>query len=209
MVARGVHDAEFKVAEFAVGHDDEVAASAGGVHVADVAELFQRSLSSGVGPYLERQDVLELRAQFVEEQRVQRLEDVLLGCVVLAEFTSGLRISHGLEHRAEDGGADGGPVDRSAASTASRKSALSVGKLMLFVEDAAVDVWEVASSCGSPSRLAGEVSRCLNSSLRRSAMSEPSRAVWSLTKSWKVREVSRALHISVSSPNRGTGPGRG
>jgi hypothetical protein len=104
------HDGELEVSQFAVGDDDEVAAAAGGVHVADAAELVAE-LAQPVGFVLaEGLDVFELGAELVEEERVEGLEDVLFGGVVLAELPAGLGVAHGLEHRAEDGWADGLPV---------------------------------------------------------------------------------------------------
>ncbi|MEI2810726.1 MAG: hypothetical protein V9F00_11110 [Nocardioides sp.] len=59
---------------------------------------------------LEGEDAVELGPELVEEERVEGLEDVLLGGVVLAELAAGLGVAHGLEHGAEDCRADGLPV---------------------------------------------------------------------------------------------------
>ena len=52
-----------------------------------------------------------LMAQFVQEKRAKRLEDVRLARVVLAELASGLGGLDGLEERTEHGGADPRPVE--------------------------------------------------------------------------------------------------
>lgn len=52
-----------------------------------------------------------LMAQFVQEKRAKRLEDVCLARVVLAELAAGLGGLDGLEERFEHGGADPRPVE--------------------------------------------------------------------------------------------------
>lgn len=52
-----------------------------------------------------------LMVQFVEEQGFQRLEDVCLARVVLAQLAAGLGRLDGLEERTKDGGADPRPVE--------------------------------------------------------------------------------------------------
>ncbi len=78
-----LHDLEFEVAKLAVGDDDEVPAAAGGVHEANVAELLPElvQLFGGIGM---RASGVEFSSQFVEEEWIEGLEDVVLGGVVLA-----------------------------------------------------------------------------------------------------------------------------
>ena len=95
-VVERLHDLELDGSELTIGDNDEVAAAAGWVHESDGAE--------SVPEFVEGVDLLlggvagkggrELFTQFVEEQRVQCLEDVLLGRVVLAQCASGCGVSH-------------------------------------------------------------------------------------------------------------------
>ena len=56
-----------------------------------------------------------LMAQFVQEKRAKRLEDVCLARIVLAELAAGLGGLDGLEERSEDGGTDARPVEGTRA----------------------------------------------------------------------------------------------
>jgi len=85
---------------------------------------------------------IEVCAELVEEERVERLEDVLLRRVVLAELSTGSGVADRLEHGAEDGGTDGRPVDCSGVEHGVAQVLLKIRQLDALVEDAAVDVWE-------------------------------------------------------------------
>ena len=59
---------------------------------------------------------LQLRAQLVQEQRVQHLQDVGHAGVVHAERAALFVVRHRLDHRAEDVGVDLLPVQLAGAS---------------------------------------------------------------------------------------------
>ena len=94
-------------------------------------------------------------AQLVEEERVEGLEDVLLGGVVLAEGAPGLGVPDGLEHGPEDGRADPGPVDGAGLEDRGPEVLVERGEVDALLEDAAVDVLEADEPGGHLRRFGG------------------------------------------------------
>src|SRR5262249_53253601 len=98
---------EFKLAQFAVGKDEKVAAAAGGVEERELAEFgvefFEPRLASGGAVSLA---VFKLGPEFVEEQRTDDFENVALRSVVHPKLPALLLvlIPNVLKQRAEDGG---------------------------------------------------------------------------------------------------------
>jgi len=81
-------------------------------------------------------------AQFVQEKRAKRLEDVCLARIVLAELAAGLGGLDGLEERSEDGGADARPVEGARAHELLAHCRGETRDAEGLREDSAVDVGE-------------------------------------------------------------------
>ena len=105
-------DLDFQQPQFPVGDDEEVATTACGVEERQAAELrLELSESGETAPAPACSHALELGPQVVHEQRLDHLEDVLLGRVVRPLRPALRRVHHRLEQRAEDRGRDVRPVE--------------------------------------------------------------------------------------------------
>lgn len=91
---------DFKQTQFAVGDDEEISATAGGVEEFKSAQLFMK-LPEHV---LAVANLLELRAESVHEKRIDDLLNVSLRRVVTARLPALLGIHDALEERTKDGG---------------------------------------------------------------------------------------------------------
>ena len=89
-----------------VGDDEEVAGAAGWVEDADFRDAFAQ-VEQGA-PVVARSG--QLRAEVVEEERVQDLEDVGDAGVVHAERAAFFVVGDGLDHGAEDVRVDFAPA---------------------------------------------------------------------------------------------------
>ena len=85
-------------------------------------------------------DRVEFRAEGVEEERADELEDVRFVRVVGAEVVARLFVHHALEHRAEDGGGDFRPVERAAVEERPAHFGGERGHRQRLGEQSAVDV---------------------------------------------------------------------
>src|SRR6185437_9169999 len=101
-------DFEFEGAQFAIGDDEEVAAAAGEVEKFETrearAEVGEAGLAArrAVGA-----DGFKLSTKIIEEERLDDLEDVALGCVMRAELAADIHFrvvvfNDLLKKRAED-----------------------------------------------------------------------------------------------------------
>src|SRR5690625_6043181 len=88
-------DPQLQGAQLTVGDDQEVSAAAGRVEKCDRAEVFEQLLEVALLRACLDEPFLEL----VEEQGADELQDVGLGCVVLAQSAPGLLRSE--EHTSE------------------------------------------------------------------------------------------------------------
>ena len=132
----GAQHVQLQQAQFAVADDEEVAAAAGGVEEGERAQLLvkvEQAVAVALG-------LVEFGAQFIEEQRADELEDVLFTRVVRAQVAACLGVHDALEQAAEDGGADGRPVERAGVEQGLARGGVEVGNGQLLVEQAAVDV---------------------------------------------------------------------
>ena len=84
----------------------------------------------------------ELGAQVVQEQRLDDLQDVLLGGVVGALGPAGRGLHDGLEQGAEDGRRDRGPVEPAGVEQRLTHGRVEVGNAQRPAEQGAVDVRE-------------------------------------------------------------------
>ena len=99
-------------AQFPVGDDEEVAATAGRVEELHGAQALPEGEQRGApAPVLPGGDPAELGAEVVEEERLDDLQDVPFGGVVGALFPPFDRVHDGLEERAEDRRGDLRPVE--------------------------------------------------------------------------------------------------
>lgn len=105
--ADGPHHFEVEQAQFPVGDHEEIPAATSRVEEAQLVQL----KPEGRQLLLVLPHRLELLPQFIEEQRFDEAQDVLFGGVVCAEATAFGGGQHLLEQRAEDFGADAGPVE--------------------------------------------------------------------------------------------------
>ena len=129
---------DLQQAQFAVGDDEEIAAAAGGVQEAELADLLVEAPQLGlVGP-----DALELGAQAVKEEGADDLEDVALAGVVPADLAALARLHDRLEERAEDRRRDARPVKAGAGQQGVAHVPIQVGKAQAFGEEVAVDIGE-------------------------------------------------------------------
>ena len=141
--AQFADDLDLQRAQLAVGDDEEVAAAARRVQEAQRAEFVLETLQRGAAVrVLARPQPLELGAQVVQEQRLDDLQDVLLGGVVGALGAAGRGLHDGLEQRAEDGGRDGGPVEAARVEQRLAHGRVEVGNAQRAAEQGAVDVRE-------------------------------------------------------------------
>ena len=141
--AQFADDLDLQGAQLAVGDDEEVAAAARRVQEAQRAEFVLEALQRGAAVrVLARPQPLELGAQVVQEQRLDDLQDVLLGGVVGARGAAGRGLHDGLEQRAEDGGRDGGPVEAARVEQRLAHGRVEVGNAQRAAEQGAVDVRE-------------------------------------------------------------------
>ncbi len=86
--------------------------------------------------------VREAIPEVVEEHRLDDLQDVRLGRVVLAQLTTCTLVLHRLEQRSEDRWADRGPVELARGEQPAAHRRVEGGDAQCLVEDPAVDVGE-------------------------------------------------------------------
>ena len=89
-------------------------------------------------------DPLELRSQFVEEERLDDLEDVFLGGVVRAQGATLIAIHHGLKQRTEDSGRDARPVEAAGLEQALPHCGIEARNGNLLSEQLSGDVRETS-----------------------------------------------------------------
>ena len=129
--------------QFPVGDDEEVATAARGVEERHAAELRLELPERGeAAPAPARPHALELGAQVVHEQRLDHLEDVLLGRVVSALGAAFRRVHHRLEQRAEDRGRDVRPVEAAGVQQRPPHRRVERQHPQVLLEQVAVDVGE-------------------------------------------------------------------
>jgi hypothetical protein len=116
----GAQHVQLQQAQLAVADHQEIAAAAGRVEKREGAQL----LVELEQPVAVAFDLLELGAQLIQKQRLDQLEDVLLAGVVRAQVAARLLVHDALEQAAEDGRADGRPVQRAGVEQASRMAAV-------------------------------------------------------------------------------------
>jgi len=147
VAVEGAEDVEFEGAEFAVGHNEEIAAAAGGVEEAEardaVVKFVEVGLSFAGGGGL-GEDFGQLGAEVVEEEGVDDAADVFLGGVVGAFGAAFAGFHDALKERAEDAGGDARPVKAAALEEGDAVRGGGVGEVEAFGEEAAVDVGEGA-----------------------------------------------------------------
>ncbi len=134
-------DLDFERPQFPVGDDEEVAAAARRVEERQAAELrLEPPERREAAPAPARFHAFELRVQVVHEQRLDHLEDVLLGRVVRALRAALRRVHHRLEQRAEDGGRDVGPVEAAGVQQRPAHRRVERERPKVSLEEIAVDV---------------------------------------------------------------------
>ena len=102
----------FEQPQFPVGDDEEVAAAAGRVEESKPSQFLLEAPQVGkAAAVLAGLEPGELGPQVVQEQRLDDLQDVLLGGVVGALGAALLGVHDRLEQRPEDGRGDVGPVE--------------------------------------------------------------------------------------------------
>ncbi len=146
----GAQHVQLQLAQFAVGDHQKVAAAASRVEKSQRAQLLvelEQFVPVAFHP-------LELVMQFVEEQWLNELEDVLFAGVVRADVAPRLGIHDALEQRAEDRGRDRAPVQRAAVEQCFTHGEVEIGDGQHFLEQLAVDV----GKCG---KLLVEIFRAL------------------------------------------------
>ena len=103
---------DLELAQFAVGDDEKVAASAGRVEKVQAPQALPVGMEFGVAARAATPlEALEFGSQVVQEQRLDDLQDVRFGGVVAALDPLLRRLHDGLEQGSEDGRRDRGPVE--------------------------------------------------------------------------------------------------
>ena len=133
---------DLQFAQLAVGDHQKIAAAAGGVQEAQFAELLVEPVQLGLAAL----HFLELGPEFIEEERLDELEDVGLAGVVRAEVAAGLGVHGALEEGAEDGRADAAPVEAGAFQQGDAHAAVPIGDGQRLGEELSVDVFEVGQA---------------------------------------------------------------
>ena len=96
----------------------------------------------GASPVPARLQPREIGAQVVQEQRLDHLQDVLLGRVVRPLRAALLRLHHRLEQRAEDRGRDVRPVEAAGVQQRPAHRRVEGGNAQRPLEQRAVDIGE-------------------------------------------------------------------
>jgi len=135
---------EFELAEAMVGDDEEVTAAAGGVEEGEGGDFVEEGLELGFGG----NGALKLSLELVEEEGLDDFEDVFFGGVVGTEFAAFGRVHDALEHGAENGGGDEGPVEFATFEEDGAHFGIEPGGRKGFAEEGAIDVAEAAEFFG-------------------------------------------------------------
>ena len=132
-------DLDFQQPHFPVGDDEEVAAAARGIEEYYAPEL-RLELPERREPATALAHPLELGAQVVHEQRLDHLEDILLGRVVRSLRPAFHRIHHRLEQRTEDSGREFRPVEAAGVQQRPTHRRVERERPQVPLEEFAVDI---------------------------------------------------------------------
>ena len=135
----GAKHLQLQRAQLSVADDQEVAAATGGVEKGELAQLFVK-LEQLVAVAF---DLVEFGVQIVQKQRLDELKDVFFAGVVGAQVAAGLGIHDALEQAAENGGADGRPVQSAGVEQRVAHGGSEVGHGQRLFKQFAVDVGEL------------------------------------------------------------------
>src|SRR6056297_58631 len=127
-------------AQFAVGDDQEITAAAGGIEECQAGQMPLKRLQPPPLVASERFEPVELGAQIVKEQRLDHLEDVLLGGVMRAFLAPLCRVHHRLKKRAEDGRGNRRPVEAAGIEQRRAHVRIEIGRREIFLEQRPVDI---------------------------------------------------------------------
>ena len=146
---------DLQFAQLPVGDDQEVAAAAGRIEEAHLAQaLLEAQQIRPPTPAALRADTLKFRAQLIEEERLDHLEDVLLGRVMSADRAAVVRVHHRLKQRPEDRRRDPRPVEPRRLDQQPAQRRVEVGRSDPLLEEIAVDERERRQIriqiCGAP-----------------------------------------------------------
>jgi hypothetical protein len=139
----GAQHGQFQQTQLAVCQHQKVAAATGGVKKAQVAQLLVK-LKQAVAVAF---DLAKLSPQRIQKQWLDELLDVFFRCVVRAQVAAGIGVHDALEQAAEDGGADGRPVERAGIQQGFAHGGVEVGQGQVFFKQFAVDVREGGQLC--------------------------------------------------------------
>ena len=118
LVANGKKLAEgggLEGAEFAVGEDEEVAATTGGIEKLEGADAFQKAFDARATPGgAVGEESLQVGLEFVEKEGADDFHNVAFAGVMGALLTPGAVFHNALEEGAKDGGRDAAPLEFAA-----------------------------------------------------------------------------------------------
>ena len=137
----------FQFAQLAIGDDQEIARTAGGVEERHRPQPVMQRAQGAFAAGLERRGAVELGTQIVQEQGFDDLEYRLFGGVVRALLAPRHRVDHAFEQRPEYGGRDVAPVEQAGVEQHRAHGSVEAGHGDAFAEQFAIDIGKVGEIC--------------------------------------------------------------